>query len=77
MYIFPEMIDLGLPDDGSLEFPSEDHRAVAQALALGNPNVTTRDQLAFIVREVCNIPVEKIRTVCPRDLSTELQSYIG
>ncbi len=50
MYIFPEMIDMGLKDDQS--WPSDQHKGLAQTLYLCNPNITTRDHLTHNVQSI-------------------------
>ena len=61
MYIIPEMIDMGL-EEGQ-EFPSKAHKAVAEIIALCNPNVFQRDVLTAVVQAVCKVPMEEIVTV--------------
>ncbi len=73
MYIFPDMIDLGLHKGQS--FPTEDHRKVAQALALCNRNIHSRDRLTEVVQEIVAVPTDKIRTVTIDDLPIA-KSYV-
>lgn len=61
MYIFDEMIDMGLRKNQ--KWPSEAHRAVAMNLGLCNPLITARDDLTAVVQKVCKIPADKIKTV--------------
>lgn len=67
MYIFADMIDLGLPE-GEI-WSSEDHRVVAQNIGLCNPRVTTRDSLTEIVIAINKIPQCAIRHVTAADLA--------
>lgn len=61
MYIVPDMIDLGLEEGQT--WPSPVHKEVAQAIALTNPNVNTRDTLMAIVKVVNQIPQNKIEKI--------------
>ena len=58
MYMLDSFLDMGLKEDQ--EFPSEDHRRVASALAICNPAVTNLDRLTEIVQKVLEIPKDKI-----------------
>lgn len=63
MYIFPEMIDMGLAEGQT--WPSPEHRVVAQNLGLCNPDVRERDRLTEICQGVIKIPQDRIKTVTP------------
>lgn len=69
MYIFNEMIDLGLKE--GQEFTSEDHKIVAQTIGLRNPNVTNRDILVDIVQAVLKVPQDRIRKITYEELVKE------
>ena len=69
MYIFPELINLGLKD--GQEFPSDDHKKVAMSVGLQNASVTNRDILTEIVQAVVKVPSERIRKVTLDDLANE------
>jgi hypothetical protein len=67
MYLIESMIDMGLKD--GQKWPSPAHRRVACTLAIGNPMIRTRDELAEIVQKVCKIPKTQIRKVGYYDLA--------
>ena len=67
MYIFPEMIDMGLNEDQ--EWPNEIYKMVSQNILLCNPMITTRDALTNGVQKVLLIPDDKIREITFADLS--------
>lgn len=69
MYVFPEMIDLGLSLGEDWKSPK--HRIVAQNIALGNPNVRQRDTLAEICQIVNSVAMDRIETVTYRELVDE------
>lgn len=69
MYIHPEMVDMGL-EDGQ-EWPSSDHRFVAQNLALCNSAVCTREALTEVVQAVIAIPSDRIKSVTLNDCRYE------
>lgn len=56
MYIFPEMINMGL-NEGQ-QWPSETHKNVARNLLLCNRLVFTRDLLTDGVQWILSKPVE-------------------
>ena len=66
MYIFDEMIDMGLRKGQG--WPTDAHRVVAMNLALCNPLITTRDKLTDVVQKVRKIPKTKIKSVTLADL---------
>jgi len=66
MYVFPEMIDMGL-DEGQ-EWPNEIYKMVAQSILLCNPMITSRDDLTNGVQKVLLIPDDKIREITFADL---------
>lgn len=81
MYMLPEMINMGLKSNGLFgrvrqKFPTEDHRIVAENLALCNDLVFTRDALTEIVQEVIKIPVDKIKTIKLQELPQTVRQYI-
>lgn len=53
------------------EFPSEDHKTVAQTIGLCNRNVFDADTLMEIVQSVIKVPVDRIRTVTAMELCEE------
>lgn len=59
MYIFPEMIDIGLGK--SEKRTSKAHKVVAQTVLLCNPRLTTCDALIHNVRLINKIPKDKIK----------------
>jgi hypothetical protein len=61
MYIIPETVDVGLLNDQ--DWPSPEHRQVAQNFALCNSNVNTIDKMIAICQAIIKIPQEKIRTI--------------
>lgn len=65
MYLFEDMIDLGLRD---ADWKSGDHRIVAVNACIGNPSVKTLDDLINNVKVINEIPQEKIRLVTGEDL---------
>lgn len=69
MYMFPNMIDLGLKEDQ--EWPNEVYKVVAQRVLLCNPLVTTRDALTNGVQKILSIPDDKIETVSVNDLVSD------
>ena len=61
MYMFPDMIDLGLADDE--EWASDAHRVVASNAFLCNPNITNRDDLMHncgIVNKISMLRIKKV-----------------
>lgn len=66
MYIFPEMIEMGLKEGE--KWSSEDHREVAMTVCLCNPLITSRDDLQHNVGIINSISQENIRTVTGADL---------
>ena len=61
MYMFPEMIDMGLQENQ--DWPSSSHRIVAQKLLLCNPRVFTRQALmdyCSIINKLTKEEVEKL-----------------
>lgn len=71
MYIFPDMIDMGLKDGQS--WPSDAHRVVASRLGLSNSRVTTRDALTELCQAVIAIPQDRIETVTHNDCAIEFK----
>lgn len=69
MYAFPDMINIGLKE--GQEFPSDDHRQVAQNIGLCNRNVFDADTLTEIVQSVIKVPADRIRTVTLIELCDE------
>lgn len=67
MYIFPEMIQLGLSD--GQRWPSPAHKKVAQTVCLCNPRVRSRDTLQNMVEKINAIPKDKIKLVTLGDLA--------
>lgn len=61
MYAFPEMIDMGLHPNQT--WPTPAHKVVAQAIAIANPNVKTRDTMIEIVQMILTIPEDKIQSM--------------
>lgn len=66
MYVFEDMIDLGLGEGD--EWTSDDHRKVASTVCLCNPHICSRNQLIHNVGIINKIPQEEIRTVEVADL---------
>jgi len=69
MYIFPNMIEMGLKEGKT--WPSHDHKQIASTIGLCNPNVTTMDTLQAVVTAVCAVPQERIRRVSYKELVDE------
>ena len=69
MYIYEEMIDLGLKEGQT--WPSDEHKHVAITIGLGNSNVTTKDKLIEIVQSVLKVPQERIKLVRYNELVAE------
>lgn len=69
MYLIPEMIDIGL--DNGQKFPSEAHKRVAEALAIGNPMVKDAETMTQIVQSVIKVPKNRIKTVTYDELRQE------
>lgn len=69
MYIFPDMIDLGLK--GDQEWPEDEaYCNVAQTVGLCNSLVTTRGSLTEVVQAVLSVPKSEVRRVTVFDLAT-------
>jgi hypothetical protein len=66
MYVFDDMIDMGLIEGKS--WPSPAHRKVAQNVLLRNPMVTSRTLLQEYVDIICNLTEEAINEVTVNDL---------
>lgn len=66
MYIFPEMIDLGLGK--SEKRTSKAHKAVAQKVLLCNPRINSCDKMIHNVSIISKIPKDKIKKVTIHDL---------
>jgi hypothetical protein len=66
MYMFPEMINMGLKE--GQEWPNEVYKEVAKCVLLCNPRVTTRDVLNEGVQKILSIPEDKIKTVTYAEL---------
>ena len=69
MYIFPEMIDLGLKQNQS--WPTKAHKTVAITLAICNPNVYNKDTLMDVVASVLKVPEDRIKEVTYEELRTK------
>lgn len=65
MYLFPDMVDIGLKKDQS--WPHEDYKTVAENCCLGNPNINTADKLSEVVQCILKVPPEDIRKVTKED----------
>ena len=61
MYIFEEMIEMGL-EEGQ-EWPSEIHRIIAVEVCIQNPRVNSCEILVENVRIINQIPVSDIKKV--------------
>lgn len=61
MYMFEEMIDMGLKL--RQKWPTPAHRVVAVNIAICNPLIFTRTAFNDVVQKVCKIPKSKIKTV--------------
>lgn len=66
MYLFPEMIDMGLPKGA--KWPTPAHRTVAINLFIGNPDIKDMTMLSECVSKVIRIPNGKIKKVTFKDL---------
>ena len=67
MYIFPDMIDMGLKD--GQEWPEDEaYRKVAQHLLLQNSLVFDLSTLIEGVQWVLDIPAERIRNITLNDI---------
>lgn len=66
MYIFNEMIDIGLGKDG--KWTSNSHKKVAENILLCNPRITTASELHRCVEIINNIPQDKIEKVTAIEL---------
>lgn len=66
MYCLPDMVDLGLRKGET--WPTDAHRKVAEALAIGEPSIRTRDQMISLVGKINSIPADKIKLVTMADL---------
>lgn len=66
MYMIEEMVDKAT---GPAGWKSQAHRKVAITLYIGNPRITTMEQLSDGVRRVNNIPMKEIKTVTMDGLS--------
>lgn len=73
MYIFPEMINLGLKEEE--DWTSEDHKKVASTVLLGNSNINTRDRLTDAVGKINKIPMEEIKLVTIDDLMKKYEVF--
>lgn len=62
MYLLPEFIEMARQKVGK-EWPTPDHKVVAENIGLGNPRIRSMESLMDHVRHVINIPAEKIRTI--------------
>ena len=71
MYIFEELIDLGL-EEGQ-KWPSDAHRKVAAHLGLQNPRVTNKDALTKICQKVIAIPEDRIKSVTISECREEFE----
>ena len=62
MYLFSEMIDLGLKD--GQDWPTNPaYRIVAQNVLLCNANINTRDKLTEGVQRILTIPESRIKMI--------------
>lgn len=66
MYIFNDMIDMGLKEGET--WKSDIHKKVAQNCLLCNPRIHTRDALTEGVGIINSIPDDKIKLVTAIDL---------
>ena len=67
MYIYEDMVDMGLPN--GVSWPTEAHRIVAQNILLNNSQIDDLDKLKQGVINVLNIPTTKIKTIKMEELS--------
>lgn len=67
MYIFPDMIDMGLPP--GVQWPSLNHRCAAQTILIGNPDINNMDDLQNGVINIINIPHETLVNLTLQDLN--------
>lgn len=67
MYLFDDMVDMGLPD--GVRWPSEMHRMAAQNLLIANPSIENMDDLKKGVLNIINIPGKTLETLTIEDLS--------
>lgn len=76
MYLLPEFVDHGLKNEE--RWPSEAHRKVAIAAAIGNGRVTTMDALQEVVRCVIQVPLDRIKTITFEELANEFNCpFVG
>ena len=66
MYMFDEMIELGLKK--RQKWKSPDHRIVDAAIAIANPKVTSLSTLIEVVQTINKIPKNKIKLVSMKQL---------
>ncbi len=64
MYIFPDMIDLGI----NTAWSSSLHRDVAIIACIGNPQVNTMDKLSYNIQIINNISSADIPLVTIEEL---------
>jgi len=65
MYLFEEMMDMGLKDG---EWTTPDHRIVAINACIGNPVVKTMDDLVDNVRIINSVPAGQIKEITGNQL---------
>lgn len=71
MYIFKNMIDLGLKDGQT--WPSDEHREVAAGIGTCNSMVRSRDALTEVCQAVILIPADRIKTVTFKQAALEFK----
>jgi len=69
MYTHPSFVDMGLGEGE--RWQSDTHRVIACRIALGNPNVTTRDKLTEVCRAVNSVPETRISSITYGQLLNE------
>lgn len=72
MYIFPEMLDMALQDNGLDDFPSDLHKIACENALICNPLVTRRDDLSELAKRIFEIPEEELKTMTYGDVWTRL-----
>jgi hypothetical protein len=69
MYIFDDMIDLGLLENQ--KWPTRAHRKIAQTVLLCNPLVKTRDALINGTQRILKVPKKRIKKLTLDELIRE------
>ena len=69
MYMFEEMIDLGLKENQ--KFPTKAHKKVAQTIAICNSSVVNRNLLTEIVQSILLVPKNRIKKITMDQLIDE------